>query len=285
MRRARTWLVAAVVLLGVVVPAARRVTGSAAILVPTGAVWRYRDNGSDLGTAWRSPVFDDSSWASGPAKLGYGDGDDATRLGFGPDSNNKFVTTYFRRAFTVADPSVFAGLTLRVLRDDGAIVYLNDAEVFRSNMPAGAVSSSTFASDLLGRGDATTFVSASVPASLLVAGTNVLAVEIHQANGTSSDIRFDLELSGTASASVTRGPYLQIGTPSSAVVRWRTDAATGSRVRYGLSPTSLSGIADVAGTVTEHSVTVTGLSPDTTYYYSVGTATETLGGGDSTFFF
>ena len=53
---------------------------------------------------------------------------------------------------------------------------LNDAEVFRSNMPAGAVSSSTFASDLLGRGDATTFVSASVPASLLVAGTNVLAV-------------------------------------------------------------------------------------------------------------
>ena len=286
MRRARTWLIAAaVVLLGVVVPAARRVTGSAAILVPTGAVWRYRDNGSDLGTAWRSTGFDDSSWPSGPARLGYGDGDHATRVGFGPDANNKFVTTYFRRVFTVADPSVFAGLTLRVLRDDGAIAYVNGTEVFRSNMPAGAVSSSTFASDLLAGSETTTFVSTSVPASLLAAGTNVLAVEIHQANGTSSDIRFDLELAGSASASVTRGPYLQVGTPSSTVVRWRTDAATGSRVRYGLSPTSLSGTADGAGTVTEHAVTVTGLSPDTTYYYSVGTATEALAGGDSTFFF
>lgn len=285
MRRARTWIAAAAVLLGLVVPAARRLSGSATILVPTGSVWRYRDNGSDQGTAWRSSAFDDSSWASGPAQLGYGDGDEATTVGFGPDSSNKFVTTYFRRTFMVADPSAFAGLTLRVLRDDGAVAYLNGTEVFRSNMSAGAVSFSTFASVALGGADETTFVSASVPASALVLGTNVLAVEIHQANGTSSDISFDLDLSGTTSASVTRGPYLQTGTPTGAVVRWRTDAATGSRVRYGLAPTSLSGIADAPGSVTEHSVTVTGLSPDTTYYYSVGTSTETLAGGDSTFFF
>ena len=50
-------------------------------LVPPGANWKYLDNGSNQGTAWRSLSFDDSSWASGPAQLGYGDGGEATTLG------------------------------------------------------------------------------------------------------------------------------------------------------------------------------------------------------------
>jgi hypothetical protein len=93
------------------------------------------------------------------------------------------------------------------------------------------------------------------------------------------------EASGAVTAVVTRGPYLQMGSPTGAVVRWRTDAATESRVRYGLAPTSLSGVADGPAGVADHSVTLSGLSPDTVYYYSVGTSTETLAGGDSTFFF
>ncbi|HTD67667.1 MAG TPA: Ig-like domain-containing protein, partial [Candidatus Limnocylindria bacterium] len=66
-------------------------------------VWKYRDDGSDQGTAWRLPAFDDTAWASGPAELGYGDGDEATVVSFGPDPNNKFVTTYFRCAFMITD--------------------------------------------------------------------------------------------------------------------------------------------------------------------------------------
>jgi hypothetical protein len=93
------------------------------------------------------------------------------------------------------------------------------------------------------------------------------------------------EASGATAAVVTRGPYLQLGTTTSATIRWRTDTATASRVRYGLAPGSLSGTADVATNTTEHVVTVSGLVPDTTYYYSVGTPTETLAGGDSTYFF
>jgi hypothetical protein len=93
-----------------------------------------------------------------------------------------------------------------------------------------------------------------------------------------------LDASGAAAAVVTRGPYLQRGSPTGAVVRWRTDVNTESRVRYGLTPTSLTGIADGASGVTDHAVTVSGLSPDTVYYYSVGTSTQTLAGGDSTFF-
>jgi hypothetical protein len=93
------------------------------------------------------------------------------------------------------------------------------------------------------------------------------------------------EASGATAAVVTRGPYLQLGTTTSATIRWRTDTTTPSRVRYGLAPGSLSGTADVATSTTEHVVTVSGLVPDTTYYYSVGTPTETLAGGDSTYFF
>jgi hypothetical protein len=94
-----------------------------------------------------------------------------------------------------------------------------------------------------------------------------------------------LDASGAVAAVLTRGPYLQMGSSTGAVVRWRTDVATESRVRYGLAPTSLSGVVDGPSGVTDHSVTVSGLSPDTVYYYSVGTSTQTLAGGDSTFFF
>jgi hypothetical protein len=59
-------------------------------LVPLGAVWKYRDTGTDLGTTWTALSFNDSAWASGPAELGYGDGGEGTIVGFGPDANNKY---------------------------------------------------------------------------------------------------------------------------------------------------------------------------------------------------
>src|SRR5437763_11120974 len=70
-------------------------------LVSTGSVWKYLDNGSDQGTGWTAKDFDDSGWASGRAQLGYGDGDEATVVSFGPDANNKYITTYFRMHFNV----------------------------------------------------------------------------------------------------------------------------------------------------------------------------------------
>jgi hypothetical protein len=85
-------------------------------------------------------------------------------------------------------------------------------------------------------------------------------------------------------AVVTRGPYLQMGGPGSIVVRWRTDTATDSRVRFGSSPSSLTSAADNSQVTTEHEVLVPGLTADTQYFYSVGTSTVTLAGGDSTYF-
>ena len=255
------------------------------VLLPAGAVWKYLDNGSNQGTAWRAPGFDDSAWAAGPAQFGYGDGDEATAVGYGPDPNNKYITTYFRRAFTVADPSAYAGLTLRLLRDDGAVVYLNGVEFFRSNMPTGTISSSTLASTAIGGGSESTYVTTSLSPGVLVAGTNVIALEVHQANGTSSDLSFNLELVALDAATVTRGPYLQLATPTSMVIRWRTAVATDGRVRYGAAPGSLTSVADAAVTGTEHEILLAGLAPDTRYYYSVGTAAGPLAGGDADHFF
>jgi len=104
---------------------------------------------TDQGTAWRAPGFNDNSWASGAAQLGYGEGDEATVISYGPNANAKYTTTYFRRAFNVTDVTLLTNVTVSLLRDDGGIVYLNGVEIFRSNMPAGAVTYTTFASSVI----------------------------------------------------------------------------------------------------------------------------------------
>lgn len=168
--------------------------GATTTLVATGSVWRYLDNGSNQGTNWIASAFDDSAWASGPGQLGYGDGDEATTVGFGGNANNKYITTYFRRTFQVTNAALYQSLRLHAVRDDGIIVYLNGTEVYRTNMPAGAVTHTTMALSAIGGADEAAFQSNAVPSALLVSGTNVLAVEIHQNAVTSSDISFDLAL-------------------------------------------------------------------------------------------
>ena len=86
-------------------------------------------------------------------------------------------------------------------------------------------------------------------------------------------------------AAVIRGPYLQLGTPRSMVVRWRTDAPSDSCVRYGTQAGAPSEMACDSALVTEHVVTVSGLNSDTRYFYSVGTSAAAVAGGDSSYFF
>ena len=163
---------------------------STAVLISRGAIWHYRDDGTNQGTNWRTSTFDDSTWSSGPAQLGYGDGDEATLIASGP-STAKHVTSYFRRRFDVADAASVNALTLSIERDDGAIVYLNDAEVYRSNMPSSSVTYTTLASTAVEDG---TWFNAAVDPLRLVAGSNIVAVEVHQSSRTSSDVSFDFEL-------------------------------------------------------------------------------------------
>ena len=188
-------------------------------LVHAGSNWKYLDDGLDQGTAWRNLEFDDSNWAFGPAQLGYGDNDEATLVSFGLDPSNKYITTYFRHSFVVSNAVAYTNLSARLLRDDGAVVYLNGLEVFRSNMPGGFITYTNQALAAVVNAEETNFFISTVPAAALREGFNVLAVEIHQENPMSSDISFDIELtgSGTAMPVITKQPVSVIAFPGAFV--------------------------------------------------------------------
>ena len=105
-------------ILGVLVALAAAWSNAATLtIVPTGATWKYLDNGSDQGVAWRASTFDDSAWKAGPAELGYGDGGEKTVVIDGPSgASTNYITTYFRHSFTVTDASTLTNVLLRVLR-------------------------------------------------------------------------------------------------------------------------------------------------------------------------
>jgi hypothetical protein len=186
-------------------PAARRITTTMTQtrLIATNATWRFLDNGTDPGPAWTGAGFDDSQWRSGPAEIGYGDGGEATVAGF-VDTDpvatgiQRNITTYFRQSFNAPQQTNFAQVRLRLMRDDGAVVYLNGVEILRTNMPAGVITNGTRALvDITGTDESTYLVFNFRPDQLpLQSSGNVIAVEMHQRAPTSTDMSFALELIG-----------------------------------------------------------------------------------------
>ncbi len=172
-------------------------------LVSKQSVWRYLDDGSDQGAGWRLAGFDDTSWAAGQGELGYGENNEATVVSYGDDDQNKHITTYFRHTFTLQHAWQISDVTVNLMRDDGAVVYLNGQELFRDNIDDGPVDYRTTGITFVGGGDESTYFPytefVNDPTDLLTDGENVLAVEIHQSSGTSTDISFDLEMAATTS--------------------------------------------------------------------------------------
>lgn len=164
--------------------------------ISRGSTWKYLDDGTDQGTAWKDTTFDDSAWQSGPAKLGYEDGA-VTLLRQGPSgmtSSTKYITYYFRRTFTVPQDAQVLGLAINVLRDDGVVIYVNGVEAGRSNMPTGTVNYLTESASIVSNADETTYFPLTLNPALLVPGENVIAVSLHQRDNASSDLGFDLDL-------------------------------------------------------------------------------------------
>ena len=163
--------------------------------ISSGNPWKYLDDGTDQGDAWREANFDDLAWLSGASELGYGsDGEGAgTRLSFGPSSSSKYPTTYFRTNVVIPDPSIFFNFLLRVKYDDGIAIYINGREVLRQNLDSNA-SFSSYANSTVS--DESGWKEFTLPKTVFSSGSNVIAAEIHQASGSSSDIRFDMFLRG-----------------------------------------------------------------------------------------
>ena len=169
------------------------------ILIQSNAIWKYLDNGTGQGTAWRASGFNDASWPEGPAELGFGDAaegrPEATQVDPGPAVPNHYITYYFRRHFTATGAAAITNLLARVMRDDGAVLYLNGAEAGRTGMDPGVVNYLTpAASPGVSGNDEFTFFPVTLNPQLLVEGNNVMAVEVHQLSGSSSDLSFALEL-------------------------------------------------------------------------------------------
>ncbi len=257
--------------------------GQTTLIIQNGSTWRYLDDGSDQGVAWRAIAFDDSAWASGPAQLGYGDGDEATVTGF-IDTDavttgvQKNATTYFRKTFNVVDPAAFLSVRLTLTHDDAGAVFINGTEVARTTNLVAAAAFDTFATS--GRNETAVWV---LPTTVVVAGVNTIAVEIHQSDAGSSDVSFDLELAGLSE--VTRGPYLNKNNADGMTIRWRTVSASDSVVRFGTTQGALISSVTDAAVATNHKVRVDGLLPDTKYFYSIGTSTGPLLGDDADHFF
>ena len=161
------------------------------IIVPIDNVWSFDASGAGHESAWRAPDFDDGDWETGQALLYHETSslpaDKNTELPLGA------TTYYFRSEFELDDDPGNVELFLRTVIDDGAVVYLNGAEVLRLRMPDGDVAPDTFARASVGNAS----WEGPFPASTasLRNGTNTLAVEVHQRTSGSSDVVFGLQVS------------------------------------------------------------------------------------------
>ena len=167
-------------------------------VIAEGSEWSYLDDGSDQGVAWRSSAFNDAGWDTGEAILGYGEANIVTPISFGPIPTQKYITTYFRKTVNIANVASILSAEIRIKRDDGAVVYLNGDELDRTSMPGGVINYLTPGSTP--NDDGAGFHTLNVPVNMFVEGDNVIAVEVHQSGGSTSDCRFDFELNVTRPA-------------------------------------------------------------------------------------
>lgn len=170
----------------------------AVTLVETGSTWRWRYDSAAWTATWNQPGFDDSAWASGAAPLGFGVTGIPTDISVGAPSPRP-LSAQFRTTFDLADASVISDASLTVIANDGAVVYVNGAEVGRANLPTGTLTQNSYAT-AAPRNTAASATPAvfTVPSSLLVDGSNVVAVSTHLNYRTTPDVSFDLGINATS---------------------------------------------------------------------------------------
>lgn len=179
-------------------------------LAPT-ELWKYDQSGADLGTAWRWLTYDDRAWPWGAPLLGY----ETCAGNCLPDlirtpltlATNK-ITFYFRKPFTVPTRLWTVPLRLVHVIDDGAVFYFNGQEIHRIGM-TNPVTASTLAARTVG--DATLEGPFELGPVTVLAGTNVLAAEVHQASPTSSDLVFGAALEALLRPSQVPVPTVTLG--------------------------------------------------------------------------
>ena len=152
-------------------------------------IWRYLEGTYEPDTNWRKLSFNDASWLQGQGGVGYGDGDDNTII-------NPVTSLYLRKQFTIIDTSEIAAVILHVDYDDAFVAYLNNIEIARSNI--GSVgdhplynqgSTSLHEAQMYQGGNPNQFIiNTQLLNNILNQGNNVLSVQVHNDNISSSDL-------------------------------------------------------------------------------------------------
>ncbi len=170
---------------GVDCPPIECTPSSTIALVVVGDEWRYLKGTEAPPVDWAERSFDDAGWAAGPTGIGYGDGDDATIL---DDMEDGYFAVFCRSTFALPDASRVGNLTLFIDYDDSFVAYLNGEEVARSTNLGSAGDPVPFDAPATFAREAGTVEMFNVPPELIRSGDNVLAVEVHNATLSSSDL-------------------------------------------------------------------------------------------------
>jgi len=279
-------LLAVVTLLGIAPAAAQE-----EVLIDLSTPMVYLANSSDpgIGLTWVTPGFVDTAWTAGSFGVGYESAAGAANL-IATSVPSSTMSIYARTTFEVAVASSVSSLLLGIDYDDGAVIWLNGVEVYRTaSMPVGPPAWDTSATDHeSSNGTVPFFERADISAAgipELVDGPNTLALGVWNRDPSSTDLVLVPELIANNQLEITRQPYLQVGTAHSIVVRWRTDEPTDSRVLYGLQQGNLTmSVVDPTPTI-DHAITLNDLLAGTTYYYAVGSSSVVLAGNDASHFF
>jgi hypothetical protein len=249
-------------------------------LVGDSASWAWRYSSDAWPAGWTAPGFADGSWSQGAAPLGFGT-TVATDIDVPPPTTNRPRTALFRRTFQIDDPTKYSSLQLTSRADDGVVLTVNGTEVNRTRMPAGTLSTTTYATAAPSTAAALASpVTVSIPSSLLRAGTNVIAAATALNYRGTPNASFAAKLTAVhalpSSTSPPSMPSLHVDstTTTSAALSWSSsagDTVTGwTLLRDGASIATLP-----AGQTT---YTDTSLSPATSYAYSL---TASNANGDS----
>lgn len=191
-------------------------------LITAASSWKYfkgTTEPSSPQSAWRQLAFDDSTWLTGTTPTGYGENFLTTTLA---DMSGGYSTVYFRKTFTVTDPSSISSLLLRGLVDDGINVWINGSHVASLNVGSENIAHTGTASGAIENPNFVDFPLTGV-SSHLVAGTNVIAVQLLNSNlAASSDAFFDADLTPVTGGG--NGP-----TPGARNASFASDAAPALR--------------------------------------------------------
>ena len=149
--------------------------------------WKYTIPAADLPSDWNTISFSPVGWTDAVLGIGYGDGDDVTTVAA------PLASVYVRKTFNISDVAAIEAAIFDVDFDDGFVAYINGVEIARTGLvgtpPAWDENAADHEAQLYGGGSITSFeIDPTFLSTILVNGTNVLAIEVHNTNPGSSDL-------------------------------------------------------------------------------------------------